>query len=226
MALSVTKSQRFTFTGTAATTTTFSYSMGSGSSGTGRVLMVGVQRDSGVTATYNGVSMTRIANYSGSYRNGALFYIEDTNLPADTSAHDIVFTWGGNRTDVDCMVLECAGAKQSATITPTLDDANGTTHTVTHVTTVNGVATFIFYWRYENRTPSSEPGSSTVHLTGDAGPINDGYRLVQFVGPTPAGSTDYTWTYPSGCQFLAFTADIEAAAGGTTINPWYAYAQQ
>ena len=168
---------------------TFSYAMVNGSAGTGRALVVAMSGANDGSGTYNGESLANLETLASP--SGRLYFIGDADLPTDTSAHDLEFTFGGNRNNVDILILELSGVDQ---ITPGSYNTAGASvnntdpHTLSITPDADLADLFLFYLRVENRTMVSEPSGTSLFST-DTGTLNDAKRITRVVGPNPAALT-------------------------------------
>ncbi len=213
MAIVVEAATNQTFTAAATDPVTFSYTMTNSSSGANRLLVIAHFGDNLTGATYNGQALANVASVN---LRGHLMYIVDANLPTDGLAHDIVLTFGANRTNQDILILEVSGATQTVPGSVNAEmkyQAAADPHTLDVTPDADAAAIFLFYLRVEDRTMSSQP-SGTHHFSSNTGTINDGKRITQVVGPTPAALTTYTWDPSSSSTFRAYSIELSAAGGG------------
>ena len=197
----------------AGVTHTVAYSMVSGTASTNRKLCIWTWGANRTTTglTYNGVAASMVFETSAgpSSERSQFWYIDDTNLPADTSSHNIVISWSGSCVNAGFLVWELAGAAQGAVKSSGNNMANTAAFSISQTTVDVSAEIFVGYFREENRTQDSEPTTPTLSASPT---VVNSARLYYLTGPNPAGSMTDNWTTGSGAVQAGGAIEIAAAA--------------
>ena len=205
-------------TGSSVTSITFALTVGVGSN---RMLFVtALSTNNDVTATYAGVSMTKILTQVGADSRTLSMFA----LPAPTSGvNDIIIT-----AEVSAAVLQGGGASYSGVAQTTTMDSTTTSTIGTDVTTYTGTLTTVANncWtvmglRYVGGNAGYTAGVNTTIRNASA---NTGLSDSNSV-KTPAGSTSQTITVSNGTGgaylVMASFAPVAAPTGVNTSRKNY-----
>ncbi len=209
--------------GTTSKTYSSPINIGSGSNGTtDRGLVVAVVfvgaaagTSSGVTATWNGVSMTQLATVG----NGGDIFLFGLRAP-DTGAHDLVLAWTGAN-QPSAVLLSCVGVDQTsdALAFPTAHRVTATGSASPNSIAVTNASGNIAFAAHVVSANFSTAGNT------DIGHNNTG-NLNSLAGNYDTG-TDPTLTYAfsSGNTWASVGCEIAAPAAGGGGKPMNYYQQ-
>ncbi len=188
-----------------AGTRTFAHTVGSGAN---RILIVGANVNSNtitLSATYNGVAMTEIANKLNSFNHRSyLWYLVAPN----TGSNNIVVTPSSGTPDIGAAGVSYTGAKQTG-----VPDANGTAednaspHRISLTSIADNCWMVAFFGTQNSTTVTAESGTSIRTVT-NPGICNlaDSNQAI-----TPAGSYTLGMTSTSGWNAAIVAATLEPA---------------
>lgn len=190
------------------TTHTLSFTVGGGSD---RFLVVAVltnnaSQDIVSGVTYNGTSMTSVAEYQTTNQNIRIYHYVLHN--PDSGTHDVVVTTTTSEY-CDYYVTSYTGVNQASSVDAT-DTQTGTGDETISITTTADNCWLNSIARNSDYGPMT--ASTGVTRRSSAGPASAGDSN----GPkTPAGSQSLTWTAPSGDSFIQTIAIAPAGVGST-----------
>lgn len=203
-----------------------SYAMQNGSAGLNRKLIIvgWCYARTNPTLTYNGETATQIVEDnggSGGMRSVFAWYLDDADLPTDTSSHDVVLTFGENELAAAVLIFEFVDATQGAAAASAADFGSAATDCTVNITGANDSAYFVAgYARSEGgiRQLTAYPGTEQfIEESGGASGFCDTYQGVLIAGASPAASTDYTWTCDYTAMHSAAIVELteDVVSGGT-----------